>query len=106
MAPKNQAKKILEPPRLAGGNTLKQAQKPNHTPVTLLADGRITPTFEQFDKMKSELDARNADFFRVEGLMTSLAEQNQKLVLKINRQSKVLARFGVSDSSPVEPHPA
>jgi hypothetical protein len=98
----NISAKKKDTPRLAGGNTINQALKPSRASITLPGGPGLNPSHEEFDKIRKTLDARNDDLLRVQDHMKALSEENRRLVGKINQQARVLSRYGVSNSKPVE----
>jgi len=102
LSAKSQTQEAANKPRLAGGNTINQALKPSRAKITLPGGSGLNPSHEEFDEIRKTLDARNDDLLRVQDHMKSLSEENRRLLGKINQQSKVLSRYGVSNSKPVE----
>lgn len=87
-------------PRLAGGNTIGQAQKPTKAKITL-AETPFNPTNERIDDLEKRLSQKSADLAAMEAHMRSLVDERDTLLGRVNRQSKVLAGYGIGDSRPI-----
>lgn len=88
-------------PTLAGGNTIRQAEKPSKAPITLGGGPELNPTHEQYEQLKREVEKERESKLALEKQLSDARREVSRLLAKANDFKKILSRQGIGSAKPL-----